>query len=554
MLIVMAALLPLVVSSIFQSAATWNGMQQSAITSLRANAKAVAERERDPFLVASRLLVAAAGNPDIMGITANCSNALSAGFKGYEGITNFVRADAEGNARCSILPFRPDTNFAAEPWWKKTISSDSITVSQPVMGPVSKVQIIIIGLTLRDEDGRFIGTLTAGVDVSKLRQSIMSAPEAKSGIIAIVSNNGELVAGSTNSIPFALPVGPVEDRPGVLEARNGKKWIYDAVPLGGPELYVLYAQPNAEIMSAASAQFRASILWPIAAILFASLAIWFGTNRLVIRWLKLLRELSAEFTKGDFTGNRQAFANAPAELAELSDDLHDMAQVIEHRTQDLTEALQATTDLTREVHHRVKNNLQIVTSLLTMQASRMKDDNAQAALHQSRSRIAALALIHRLVYEKDSGNERGEVAVDNLMDELCKQLRSANPDKRHIDFACDTDNFAIPMDLAVPLALFTVEAVTNSYRHAFVEGVGGHIKLTFKRDGDAAVMTVQDDGKGYDAEHLSGSEMGSELMHAFSSQLNGNVGFSSVPGNGSLTTLRFPLTEQTNNSTGQAVS
>jgi two-component sensor histidine kinase len=541
MLIVMAALLPLTVSSIFQSAATWNNMQQAAITSLRANAKAVAERERDPFLVATRLMVAAAANPDIRGMTGNCSNALRAGFRGYDGIVNFLRTDADARPRCSILPFDDNMSFVGEPWWENTKNSDKITVSQPVLGPVSKVPIIIMGLAIKDEDGNFMGTLTAGVDVSQLRQSIAAAPEAKSGIIAIASNSGELVAGSTENIPFALPVGPVGDRPGVVKSDNGKKWIFDTVPLSGRELYVLYAQPNAEIMSAASSQFRASILWPIAAILFASLAIWFGTNRLAIRWLQSLRELSNEFTKGNFTGNRQAFANAPSELADLSDDLHNMAQVIESRTKELTDAVEAKTDLTREVHHRVKNNLQIVTSLLTMQASRMTDDNAQSALRQSRSRIAALALIHRLVYEKDSENERGEVAVDNLMDELCKQLRSANPDKRHIDFGCDTENFAIPMDIAVPLALFTVEAVTNSYRHAFAEGVGGHIKLTFKREGDDAVMSVQDDGKGYDPENQSSTEMGSELMHAFSSQLNGSVTFSSQHGKGSLTTLRFPL-------------
>lgn len=554
MLIVMAALLPLTVSSIVQSAATWNSMQQSAITSLRANAKAIAERERDPFLVATRLMVAAAANPDIRNMTAGCSNALVAGFRGYDGIVNFVRADAAGRVRCSILPFDDGTSFVGEPWWEKIKNSNAITVSQPTVGTVSKVQVIIIALPMRDESGRFIGSFSAGVDVSKLRTSITTAPEAKTGIIAIVSSNSELVAGSIDRIPFALPVEPARDRPSVVKTGKGKKWIFDTVPLSGRELYVLYAQPNAEIMSAASAQFRASILWPIAAILFASLAIWFGTNRLVIRWLMSLRELSAEFTKGDFTGNRKAFANAPSELAELSDDLHDMAQVIEHRTKDLTDALQAKTDLTREVHHRVKNNLQIVTSLLTMQASRMKDDNAQSALRQSRSRIAALALIHRLIYEKDTDNERGEVAVGILMDELCKQLRSANPDRRHINLHCHTSNFAIPLDLAVPLALFTVEAVTNSYRHAFGEGLGHRIDLSLKHDGTDAVLTVQDDGRGYDAASNNGAEMGSELMYAFSSQLSGNVTFSSAPGEGSLTTLRFPLSESPIETSGQNAS
>lgn len=553
-LIVLGALLPLTLVGVLQSIATWNSMQRSAIANLHANAKAVVERERDPFLVSKRLLIAATANADIREITADCSKALAIGFRSYNSIVNFVRTDADGRARCSILPFQEGTSFVGEPWWEQTKNADQVTISQPVIGTVSRVPVIIIALPLRNENDRFIGTLSAGIDVSELRKSIASAPEAKSGVIVIMSRTGDLVARSIPDIPFKLPDSVSAGRPGVAKTTDGQKWIYDTVPLSGSELYVLYAQPDAQIMSAASAQFRASILWPIAAIVFASLAIWFGTNRLVIRWLRSLRRLSADYAKGDFSGKKHDFANAPLELAELSDDLHDMAKVIEHRTKDLTHALQAKTDLTREVHHRVKNNLQIVTSLLTMQASRMSDDGAQMALRQSRSRIAALALIHRLIYEKDADNERGEVSVESLMDELVKQLRSANPEHRNVDLRCHADTFAIPLDLAVPLALFTVEAVTNSYRHAFVEGGGGRIDLVCKHAGTEATVSVQDDGRGYDVESSSGTEMGSELMFAFSSQLNGSVEFSSVPGEGSLTTLRFPLGQPTVETTGQDAS
>jgi two-component sensor histidine kinase len=544
LLIVFAALLPITFTSVLQSVATWNAMQNSALTSLHANAKAVAERERDPFLISQRLLMVAEANFDIYNMTDRCADALASGFKGYKPIVNFIRADAAGRVRCSILPFREGTSFIGEQWWERTRKSGGITVNQPSIGRVSGVPVIIIALPIRDKNGAFAGTFSAGLDISQLAKSIANAPEAKTGVIAIVSGNKELVASSTPQLPFDLPATFTNIRSGTATGPKNEKWVFDSVPLSGPELYVLYAEPRSKIMSAAVEQFRASIILPIAAILLALLAIWFGTNRLAIRWLTSLRELSKEFTQGNYAGNRAAFANAPLELADLSNDLHDMAHVIQSRTKDLTDALDAKTELTREVHHRVKNNLQIVTSLLTMQASRMKDDTAQSALRQSRSRIVALALIHRLIYEQDADSERGEVAIENLMGELCKQLRSTNRDRRNIELECQTDSYSVPLDLAVPLALFTVEAVTNSYRHAFPSGAKGKIELSFRQVGKEAILTVADNGAGYKERSNTGAEMGSELMHAFATQLDGSVTFASKSGNGSSTRLTFPATAQ----------
>ena len=305
-------------------------------------------------------------------------------------------------------------------------------------------------------------------------------------------------------------------------------------------------------MSAAVAQLQASIILPLIAIALTIFAIWLGTNYLVIRWLSALRKLSDDITKGDFTGNRHAFINAPRELRELSDDLNDMAQVIDTRTTDLTDALTAKTELTREIHHRVKNNLQIVTSLLTMQAARMTDQGAQTALKQSRARIVALALIHRLTYEQDIDNAKPEVTAEILTEELCKQLRYAHRDLRKVYLSCRADHHALPIDLAVPFALFIVEAVTNSYRHAFPNGAEGKIDLTFVIEGSEGILSVQDNGQGYDVDPATTREMGTELMHGFASQLNGRASFASDRSTGSLTTLRFPAeTPPTPQSTGR---
>jgi two-component sensor histidine kinase len=541
LLVVLAALLPISVTSILQSMTSWSNMQQAAMAGLHANAKAVAEREHGPFLVTSRLLMVAAANPDIRNITSRCGDVLQSGFKGYDPIVNFVRTDASGRVRCSILPFREGHSFVGEPWWERTRVAKSITVSQPTTGTVSGVPVIIMAIPVADAAGNFAGTFSAGIEISKLAKSVAEAPESKTGSIAIISKNDELVASSGQAIPFDFPADLRNGMTGTAKSPSGEKWLYKVVSISGDELHVVYAEPRSKIMATALEQFRASIILPLVAIILTLAAIWFGTNRLVIRWLAALRKLSDEMTKGNFRGNRQAFADAPLELRELSDDLHDMAEVIDVRTTELTDALDAKTELTREVHHRVKNNLQIVTSLLTMQAARMTDEGAQIALKQSRARIVALALIHRLTYEQDNTTSEPEVTVQTLMDELCKQLRYANRERRNVQLSCSADDYALPVDLAVPFALFIVEAVTNSYRHAFPDDAGGTIKLSFALDNAGAILSVVDNGRGYDVDTSIGRDLGTELMHGFASQLDGVVTFASDNNSGSTTTLRMPV-------------
>ena len=358
--------------------------------------------------------------------------------------------------------------------------------------------------------------------------------------MAIITSGGQLVAHAGPAITFSPAIPAVPDRVLTGLATDGSEWMYVLTKLYSSDLFILYAEPRSTLMAAAVAQVRASILLPLISILLASLAIWLGTNRLVVRWLRDLGEVANKFAKGDFSGDRAKFANAPQEIADLSADLHSMAEVIDRRNSDLTEALRAKTILTREVHHRVKNNLQIITSLLTLQAARVSNGVAKDVLGQTRSRISALALIHRLLYEHDDSSERGEVAINVLIGELCSQLRASHRSIRGVEFSCQASDQPVPIDHAVPLSLFVVEAVTNAYRHAFDQSSTGVIRLQFERQEDEAVLSISDNGRGYAATEEPG-QMGTELMRGFASQVDGHLSIDSRLGGGTCVMLKFPI-------------
>lgn len=540
LLIVFIALLPVVIAGYVQGMAALENTRNLAMERLSGHARSVAERERGPFVIAQFLLGALATNADVKNITPECSTALRNALS-FAPIMNIARTSADGSVRCTVLPLKRPANLTEEIWWQRAIRSNEMTItSAPVFAKSVETEVLVLSLPLRGTGGRQDGTLSAAVDVRHLRHVLRQAFEGKSGTLAVVTKDGKIVAEGDRPLAFKPVITGLDDQSLFAKGTGGTQWAYAFHKLYGSDLFVVYAEPRRQLMAVAISQVRANILLPLISILLASLAIWLGTNRLALVWLQELREVAGRFAKGDFTGDRARFERAPEEIAALSADLHSMAEVIDHRNKDLTHALEAKSLLTREVHHRVKNNLQIINSLLTLQSGRVQEGTAKDVLAQTRARINALALIHRLLYEQDNGYEQGQVAINSLLNELCTQLRSAHRSNTNVAFSCQASDVPIPMDYAVPLTLFVVEAVTNAFRHAFSDDTQGQIRLSFAIESERAVLEISDNGRGYLVNDQVG-QMGTELMYGFATQVNGTLSVSSVVGSGTEVELTFPV-------------
>ncbi len=134
-------------------------------------------------------------------------------------------------------------------------------------------------------------------------------------------------------------------------------------------------------------------------------------DRVVIRWLAYLERIASLYARGRFSVRPVQAANAPAEIRRWPGTLDDMAEAIVARDNSLRDSLAEKDALMREIHHRVKNNLQIITSLLNMQQRALTDAPAKAALGDTRQRITALALIYRALYQSRRPAPRGRARV-----------------------------------------------------------------------------------------------------------------------------------------------
>ena len=202
--------------------------------------------------------------------------------------------------------------------------------------------------------------------------------------------------------------------------------------------------------------------------------------------------------------------------------------------------------LMQEIHHRVKNNLQIVASLLNLQASRIRLPEARAEFQSARDRVRALATLHRHLY---AHGEVHTIDMREFLVELCGQLFQAmgeTPGKR-LQLHIDATELKMSSDQAVPLALIVTEAVSNAVKYAFPAGRHGSIWVRLSTDGETAELDVRDDGVGIPAgrvETEAGTRdgIGLQLIRGFSRQLGATLDVQE--GNGTEYRVRMPLRKE----------
>ncbi|MGC4023844.1 MAG: PAS domain-containing protein, partial [Mesorhizobium sp.] len=165
---------------------------------------------------------------------------------------------------------------------------------------------------------------------------------------------------------------------------------------------------------------------------------------------------------------------------------------VRERTRELERALESKNTLIHEVDHRVKNNLQIVASLILMQSRNVKDEAARETLRSVLGRIEALGSVHKLLYQT---NDLPQLNVADLVRELVTNLMASSAHE-NVTVNFDLDDIEIPAEKASPIALLVNELVTNAIKHAFEPEQPGNIFVRVK-DGDGSVtVEVADDGKG----------------------------------------------------------
>ena len=256
-----------------------------------------------------------------------------------------------------------------------------------------------------------------------------------------------------------------------------------------------------------------------------------------------LRRLTYAVQKWQMEGvfDARTTRSMPLELQRLGQAFTRATRRLSRHEKRLTKAMAHQELLMREIHHRVKNNLQIVASLLNLQASRISNPEFRAEFALARDRVRALATLHRNLYAED---RLDQLNIMSFLKELCGQTLhiAGEYETGRISMEIISDDFCMSADQAVPLALIVTELVTNSIKYAFPDERCGTISIVLKRREQMVTLTISDNGIGCEAETCGITEksgIGLKLIRGFARQLNAE--FTQSCENGTHYTFTFPL-------------
>lgn len=179
--------------------------------------------------------------------------------------------------------------------------------------------------------------------------------------------------------------------------------------------------------------------------------------------------------------------------------------------------------LLREIHHRVKNNLQVISSLLSLQSRYMEDERAQAAVNEGQNRVKSMALIHQKLYQNN--NLSGVEALDYIKNLTSALEASYGVNAEQVEINYEVEQLNIDVDTIIPMGLILNELISNTFKHAFPDNRRGELHIGLKEANNSLELVVKDNGVGADPNAEDSDSFGMRMIRSLAMKLEAEVNF-----------------------------
>ena len=427
-----------------------------------------------------RVLAAA---PSLQAIRAgDCRQWLGGVVSRYDIITTIAVTDDAGAVECSVPVVQHGFHAPISAVRERAMQRDAFTMGYVNYGAISRGPVLAAMEPIRDQGGQRVGFIGAAIRIATLQTMLDQNRAFANARSAIVDASGTVVAQSLRRPDaIALPdaerlVRAFRPDPSYIQLAQGGAVV---VPLSAPDLYIVMAWPDQQPVLQRTWGTAASLAAPLLIWMLAVAAGWFAIEVFVARPLSTLESAARGYARGEDESAAAELAGAPEEIRSLRRTLAAMAKTLRSREQRLVQALAEERALLRELNHRVKNNLQMVASLLNIQARGASDEGEAWGLARAHDRVQLLALVHQRIY---ASGELRELRLDDLVAEIARQLlQSRGPQARAIRLAFEISPVRESVDRAMPLAFMVGEAIS-----AALDTLGGaegaELRIWLQRD------------------------------------------------------------------------
>lgn len=455
----------------------------------------------------------------------DCRDWLSEISTRYPYIAAISVSSEDGVLLCSVPAASPNLRLPDSDLRRRARARDAFTMGYTEHGTLSGVPVLGALEPIRSGDRRlgFVGASIPTTQLTALLERSRSSNNAlRNARAAIVDGRGRVIAesvpaGDAPPLPSSeLIVSRSGGEPAFLEVPGGDAVI---VPLYGPDLYAVMSWAPEQPTWSRVGAIALSVAAPLLIWLLAIGAGWFAVEVFVARPLSSLEAAARSFARGEDVGDPPALLSAPSEIRSLRRTLAAMAKTLRGRELRLVEALAEERALLREVHHRVKNNLQMVASLLNIQARAARDDSEAWGLARAHDRVQLLAVAHQRIY---SSGELRHVRVDDIAAEVARQLlQSRGQAAKEINLVMDLGSARAGIDRAVPLSFLIGEGISSAL-DALSDAGPVSLSLMLRQDENGSTRFAID--ADINAERARAVGSGARLIDAFARQLGATIG------------------------------
>jgi two-component sensor histidine kinase len=480
-----------------------------------------------------------------------------------------VSRPVDGEGRLGSVVLRsPGYDPRRRPWYAAAASSSGVVFTSPYP-IVSTGEFAMAAVASYRVDGRLLAVAATDLRLGALSAFLAKIDSVQGGVAAITDAEGRLIASSDSAalaaasklaeasrvsrlftLAAARPAGLVF---GFDDGSHRFRVVASDRNIGsGLAWRILVALPESRFAAPLRKTDALAVLILMITLVAALIIAFVAAGRVAAP----LRELGAALASlepgsGFAIGPKEESSDSRSRievakrLAKRSDEIGRLAAAFVEMSDRLDESFARLTSsvrekevLLQEVHHRVKNNLQIVSSMLSLEDGLSTDPAIGRMLERVQDRIQAMAFVHEDVYRS---KDFSAVRMDEYLGRICESLAGESSSSCQIEVRSTAGGIELPLERALPCALIVNELVSNAVRHAFTGRDRGRIEVRFSKEGETYLLAVEDDGVGMSESPTAPKEsgMGSQLVLGLAQQLNGRVEMRSAP-SGTTVELRFP--------------